>query len=176
MQEHTGKVKRRLQPKPEPRVYWQPQAVDGATHRPRGLGVEMQEITVLVVEDNALIAISLEEGLNDAGYRCLVAATGTAALQMLEEDSTRFKGVLTDIHIGDGPNGWDVGQRARQLVTDMPIVYMSGDSAADWSSKGVPNSLMIPKPYAVAQVVTAISQLITAAGMANAVQQPSLEA
>jgi two-component system cell cycle response regulator CpdR len=39
---------------------------------------------------------------------------------------------------------------------------MSGDSGHDWSSKGVPNSLMIAKPFAVAQIVTAISNLLVA--------------
>lgn len=40
------------------------------------------------------------------------------------------------------------------------VVYMSGDSAEDWSSKGVPNSIMLSKPFAPAQLVTAISNLL----------------
>ena len=37
---------------------------------------------------------------------------------------------------------------------------MSGNSAADWTSKGVPNSIMLEKPFAPAQLVTAISNLL----------------
>jgi hypothetical protein len=37
---------------------------------------------------------------------------------------------------------------------------MSGDSAEEWSSKGVPHSIMLPKPFAPAQLVTAVYQLI----------------
>ena len=37
---------------------------------------------------------------------------------------------------------------------------MSGDSAADWASAGVPNSIMLTKPFAPAQLVTAVSQLL----------------
>lgn len=127
----------------------------------------MSEIKLLVVEDEALVADDLEEALTAAGYTCVVAGTGVAALRELDLNGLSFKGVLTDIRIGRGPSGWDVGQRARELVADMPVIYMSGDSSGDWTSKGVPNSIMIPKPYALAQIITAISQLINAAAMAS---------
>lgn len=130
----------------------------------------MNSITLLLVEDETVIALDLEDALTQAGFECVVTNSGHKALKELEKDAGRFKGVLTDIRLGQGPNGWDVGHRARELVAEMPIIYMSGDSAGDWSSKGVPNSLMIQKPYVLVQVITAISQLITAAGMANTQQ------
>jgi hypothetical protein len=37
---------------------------------------------------------------------------------------------------------------------------MSGKSAADWASKGVPNSIMLEKPFAPAQLVTAVANLL----------------
>jgi hypothetical protein len=40
---------------------------------------------------------------------------------------------------------------------------MSGASVDDWGSKGVPNSLILAKPFAPAQLVTAISNLLNAA-------------
>ena len=130
----------------------------------------MSEIKLLVVEDEALVADDLEEALTAAGYTCVVAGTGVAALRELDLNGLSVKGVLTDIRIGRGPSGWDVGQRARELVADMPVIYMSGDSSGDWTSKGVPNSIMIPKPYALAQIITAISQLINAAAMTSSPQ------
>lgn len=126
-------------------------------------------ISLLLVEDETLIALDLEEGLVQAGYDCVVASSGQKALDELAREPTRFAGVLTDIRLGAGPNGWAVGRHARELVADMPIVYMSGDSASEWASQGVPNSIMIGKPYALAQVITAISQLINAAAVNQAV-------
>jgi DNA-binding response OmpR family regulator len=128
----------------------------------------MTEVVILVVEDEPLMGAALESALQDAGYECVVAHNGREALDLLEKDAAHFQGVLTDIRLGKGPDGWDLGHRARELVPDMLIIYMSGDSGADWSSKGVPNSLMIQKPYALAQVVTAISQLINAVATARA--------
>jgi hypothetical protein len=40
------------------------------------------------------------------------------------------------------------------------VVYVSGDSAEAWASKGVPNSIMLAKQFAPAQLVTAVSQLL----------------
>ena len=45
----------------------------------------------------------------------------------------------------------------------MPVVYMSGDSSPEWSAKGVPTSLMVAKPFAPAQIITAVSTLLNAA-------------
>jgi hypothetical protein len=48
------------------------------------------------------------------------------------------------------------------LDPNFPVVYMSGKDADDWASKGVPNSIMLAKPFAPAQLVTAVSQLLDA--------------
>jgi hypothetical protein len=40
---------------------------------------------------------------------------------------------------------------------------MSGDSAPEWTSKGVPNSIMVAKPFAPAQIITAVSTLLNQA-------------
>lgn len=40
---------------------------------------------------------------------------------------------------------------------ELPVVYVTGDSANAWASQGVPNSVLITKPFAPAQVVTAVS-------------------
>jgi len=40
------------------------------------------------------------------------------------------------------------------------VVYVTGGEGHDWSSLGVPNSVLITKPFAPAQVLTAVSQLL----------------
>ena len=57
-------------------------------------------------------------------------------------------------------NGWEVAARIRETDPGFPVVYMSGVYADEWASKGVPNSIMLAKPFAPAQLVTAVAQLI----------------
>jgi DNA-binding response OmpR family regulator len=116
---------------------------------------------LLLVEDEAVIQEWMRTELIDAGFALVVVGDGAQALAELEADVQRFKAVITDVKLGAGPDGWDVGRRARELVADMPVVYVSGDSADEWASKGVPNSVMIRKPFVAAQLITAISTLIT---------------
>lgn len=117
---------------------------------------------LLVVEDEPLILMELETALEDAGFQVLSAHDATTAMRLYGERSAEIRAVLTDIRLGNGPTGWDVARNARESVPTMPVVYVSGDSAGDWAVQGVPNSVMIPKPYAFAQIVTAVSTLMNA--------------
>jgi len=123
----------------------------------------LQAPPILLVEDEALIVEILTAEFADTGFEVVVASDGNRAIAELDADAARFKAVVTDIRLGKGPDGWDVGRRARELVSDMSVVYVSGDSTHDWSSKGVPESVVILKPFAPTQLVTAVSTLITAA-------------
>ena len=118
---------------------------------------------LFLVEDDALIRDLLEASLTDAGFEVVEVSCGTKALAHFDADAARFRAVITDIRLGAGPDGWAVARRARELVPTMPVVYMSGDSSHEWSSKGVPNSLMVAKPFAPAQIITAVSTLLNAA-------------
>lgn len=82
---------------------------------------------VCLVEDDALIRELLETSLTDAGFEVVEVSCRTKALAEFQADATRFRAVITDIRLGAGPDGWAVARRARELVPNMPVVYMSGD-------------------------------------------------
>ena len=116
---------------------------------------------LLLVEDELLIRVSLADALEDAGYAITESASGEDAIAQLERFT--FAAVITDIRLGTGPSGWDVARSARQRHPHMAVVYMTGDSAADWASEGVPSSVMLQKPFAMAQLITAVSSLLISA-------------
>lgn len=120
----------------------------------------MNTAVLLLAEDEALLIPNLEDALCEAGFEVVVAHNGAQAIDQLESDVSRFRGLITDIRMGKGPTGWDVAHRARELAPTIPVLYMTGDSAASWAANGVPNSVLLQKPFAMAQLVTAISQLI----------------
>ncbi len=103
-------------------------------------------ILLLLVEDEELIQSLLEESLSEEGFELVIARNGTEALAELDADASRFRAVLTDIDLGPGPSGWDVARHARKLRSDIPVVYMSGKSAADWTAEGVPRASWCPSP------------------------------
>ncbi|GAC1548722.1 MAG: response regulator [Beijerinckiaceae bacterium] len=118
-------------------------------------------LAILLVEDEELIAEVLTAPLEEGGYSVLHVCDGRGAVTALESGNEKYRGLITDINLGHGgPNGWEIARHARELNPDLPVLYMSGASAHEWSSLGVPNSLMIAKPFAPAQIVTAISSLL----------------
>jgi CheY-like chemotaxis protein len=119
-------------------------------------------ILILLVEDEDATRLILEETLREGGFELKVAANGDEALRVLQSEHQTLRGLITDINLGAGPDGWDVARRARELHPDLPVVYMSGAAGAEWTSQGVPHSTLDSKPFAPAQIVTAISALLNA--------------
>ena len=64
--------------------------------------------------------------------------------------------LITDVRLGEGPDGWAVARYARKLKPGLPIIYFSGNSAHEWPSEGVPNSLYLQKPLTAPQIVKAV--------------------
>ena len=121
---------------------------------------------LLYVEDEVITQDLVETALREAGFDVLIASDGTEALRLLATPNSPLRGLITDINLGHGPDGWDVACEARGLIGGLPVVYVSGACADEWTSRGVPNSVMIAKPFAPAQIVVAISSLLVSSDTA----------
>jgi DNA-binding response OmpR family regulator len=119
-------------------------------------------VLILLAEDEQLIGATLQDALEDGGFAVRHALSGSEAVAAIDEDPASFSGLVTDIRLGGGPDGWDVARHAREAMPTIPVVYMSGDSAHEHSARGVPDSIMLQKPFAPAQLITAISTLLNA--------------
>ena len=120
-------------------------------------------LLLLLVEDEPLIAEMMQTTLEEGGYKVILAERGSEALAAFEANRDELAALITDIRLGSGPNGWEVARHARHMKPDLPVVYMTGDSAVSWAAEGVPKSLLLQKPFATAQLVTAVSTLLNEA-------------
>ena len=114
---------------------------------------------LFLVEDEALVRELVEAALDDAGYQVRAVASGREALALLDAGVDAFHALITDVNLGD-VSGWEVARHARELRPALPVVYITGDSAAEWAAQGVPQSVLVEKPFAPAQIVTAVSALL----------------
>ena len=120
----------------------------------------MDSVTILVVEDDQLVQATVVDALSEGGFESTLAASGEEAIALLKDGKSQFRAVVTDINLKDKLDGWEVARDVREIDPSMPVVYMTGSHSDDWASKGVPNSIMLAKPFAPAQLVTAISNLL----------------
>lgn len=117
-------------------------------------------VLILFVEDEPLISELMQVSLEDAGFSIEVGESGAEAISLFDARSAEIAALLTDVRLGAGPSGWDVARHARHAKPDLPVGYMTGDSAADWAAEGVPKSVLLQKPFAPAQAVTALATLL----------------
>ncbi len=120
-------------------------------------------VLLFVVEDYELIQSVLTKVLTKEGFTVAIANNGKEAMVMLDKEGADYRALITDVNLPGKLTGWDVARHSREINDRLPVIYMTGASAHDWASKGVPNSQLMTKPFALGQLITALSQLINAA-------------
>lgn len=117
---------------------------------------------ILVVEDEEPLQGIVHDALKDGGFDLVTTASGEEALTLFESGVVKYAALVTDINLAGGMTGWDLARELREADASFPIVYMTGAAADQWGAQGVPNSILVQKPFAPAQLITAISHLLNA--------------
>ncbi|WP_199192996.1 response regulator [Allosphingosinicella deserti] len=119
-----------------------------------------QRNRLLLAEDEPLVAMILQDTLEEVGFSVHHALAAAEAIAALDSDHAELSGLITDIRLGGGADGWAVARHARARMPTLPILYISGDNAHDHKLKGVPDSIMLQKPFASSQLIAALSTLL----------------
>jgi DNA-binding response OmpR family regulator len=119
-----------------------------------------ESVNILVVEDDQIIQAMVEEALIEAGFEPAIANSGEEAVTLLKGNRSHYRALVTDVNLLGRLDGWEVAKQAREIDPAFPIVYMTGAAGDQWPSHGVPNSILLTKPFAPGQLVTAVSQLL----------------
>jgi DNA-binding NtrC family response regulator len=120
----------------------------------------MERPTILVIEDDNAIQGLLDDALRNAGFDTGIVRTGEEAVTLLKGGLVRYCALGTEINLLGRFNGWEVARAAREVDPSFPVIYISGVAAAQWPEQAVPHSILLQKPFASAQLVTAVSQLL----------------
>jgi DNA-binding response OmpR family regulator len=115
---------------------------------------------ILVIEDEYALQGIVEDALTEGGFEADILSSGEEALTLFKGENKNYKALVTDVNLKGTLNGWEVARQIREIDPAFPVVYMTGAAAQEWASQGVPNSILLEKPFAPAQLVTAVSQLL----------------
>jgi CheY-like chemotaxis protein len=121
----------------------------------------MRKQMLLVVEDDPAVLNLVRCVLEDGGYTVVAAVDGQSAIHLFNQHMDDIAGIITDIRLPAGPDGWAIARHAREHRPEIAVVYTTGESTRDWLDKSIGQSLVIEKPYAPDLLVTAISTLLT---------------
>jgi CheY-like chemotaxis protein len=115
---------------------------------------------ILVVEDEHLVRELVLLVLAEAGFDTLDASSGVEAIDLMRRQSRAIGGLVTDVNLSIGPNGWEVAAFAREMWRDIAVVYVTGDSANQWRTRGLAGSVLIEKPFSPADVAKTMTGLL----------------
>lgn len=118
--------------------------------------------SILVVEDEAVVALYLSSLLEDLSYAvCGVAATGAAALGIAEQERPAL--ALVDIGLGGRIDGIDTACALRDRYA-VPSLLMSGASDPETLARAqrAGSHGFLPKPYTAADLKAAIDRVFDA--------------
>lgn len=108
---------------------------------------------ILIIEDEALVAMELRFILEDLGHQVVgVAATARAARDLVRENDVDL--ALVDIHLSDGPTGINLG---RELGQDMGVSVLFMTANPGMVREGVAGTIgVLSKPTDEHAVQTAV--------------------
>jgi CheY-like chemotaxis protein len=118
----------------------------------------MAPISILLVEDEALISMLVSDWLNELGFDVHEARTAGEALDYIDAGGP-VDVLFTDINLPGGMTGAELAQRARALKPDLPVVYASGRYRGDDLGGLVPHSAFLSKPYDQRKLANVLEQI-----------------
>jgi len=114
--------------------------------------------SVLVVEDEALVRLTVVDMLEDAGFRVYEADGADRALRTLEERRD-IDALLTDIDMPGSMDGLELARRVGRRWPDVRVIVTSG--GARYTRLELPTGgIFIPKPYSAARVVAKLKAML----------------
>jgi len=115
-----------------------------------------QNGTILIVDDNLDVRAFAQAFLEHAGYSVATAANGEEGLRYYQTHQSNILLLLTDVMMPK-MNGLDLADRVLGLDSQLPVLFMSGDT---WSAdRGFG---CVAKPFRPAELVERVSRVLNA--------------
>lgn len=122
-----------------------------------GVASSLEGLRVLVVEDEMLLALDLEEGLNDAGC-VVVGPAGSLRSALRLSESEEIDAAILDVNLA----GERVFPVARLLASrDIPYIFATAYAGTEelYSSE-LKDAPRLAKPYTVSQAISTLATVI----------------
>jgi CheY-like chemotaxis protein len=117
--------------------------------------------TLLIVEDEEMLMMSLQMVLVEKGYNVLTAGDGFTALKIFKEDKNNIALVLTDFGL---PNitGLEVCRKIKEMNPNERIILATGYLDPDMKTKFIEEGIehFLYKPYDLRQVLKEVREVL----------------
>lgn len=113
--------------------------------------------TVLVVDDDPLVALMMSQAFLDAGYNPLVANNAEKALETLTLTTQPIALMITDVKMPGSMDGLELGHLVAERYPDLAVLTMTGH-ALEGSRE--PIGTVLQKPFALDHLLQTAEKII----------------
>lgn len=134
---------------------------DATTESPTAAARRSQRL--LVVDDERGVRQLMRTVLERQGFAVEEAFNGQMALDVLEQTSTAFDLVVSDVVMPE-LSGWELGRRLRTRHPQLPILFVSGyspEELADLGGQLDDEVTVLAKPFSIDQLLQSIRSLLS---------------
>ncbi len=117
--------------------------------------------TVLIVDDEPTVRMLVSDALGDRGYACVEAADGAAGLKVLQSNA-RIDLLITDVGLPGGLNGRQVADAAREMRSDLKVLFITGYAENAVMNHGhIQHGMeVLTKPFAVEDLAARVERML----------------
>jgi CheY-like chemotaxis protein len=113
---------------------------------------------IMIIEDEPLIALDIEQILQDLGHRVTgIARTKEEAVRLYR--TTRPQMILSDIHLADGSSGIDAVNDILTMV-DIPVIFITAFPERLLTGDRPEPTFLVTKPYHPEMLKALVSQAL----------------
>ncbi|PUB12076.1 response regulator [Yoonia sediminilitoris] len=113
--------------------------------------------SVLIIEDEAMIAMDLDDITTDLGHHVTgTAPTRSQAVALAQGELPDL--ILSDIKLADGSSGVDAVNEILEAAAEIPVIFITAFPELLLTGERMEPAFVITKPYTEEQVESAISQ------------------
>lgn len=126
-------------------------------------GKSNQQTRILVVEDEAHLAIGIRYNLEAEGFDVTVVEDGRSALEVVEQNPRQIDLVILDLML-PGMSGYAVCETIRANGEDMPILILSARTLSEDRKRGfdVGADQYMMKPFDLDEFISRVKNLLAA--------------
>jgi PAS domain S-box-containing protein len=119
--------------------------------------------TVLLVEDEELVRKVVARILERAGYRVLVAGSGTEAIAACDHTPTPIDVLLTDV-VMPGVGGRELADRLSTRFPGLKVLFMTGYTDDEFLRRGTldPGQTLMVKPFSPVDLLRRLREVLSA--------------
>lgn len=116
--------------------------------------------TILLVEDEDAVRVFSSRALANKGYKVLSAASGEAALEIIEQGNENIDLLISDVVMPnmDGPT---LALKVREKNATIKIIFISGYTEDRLKEHLDDNVMFLPKPFTLKQLASKVKEALS---------------